>query len=345
MWQKLHCLWCGRYSALHRPALPHSEGLAIERPRHIRFAFTLVELLVVIGIIAVLVAIILPAMGNVRRQARVTQCASKLQNIGKACLSHASSRDGYLPLIGRVVANPGTNRNDYPSGLEDPGGLHFTYAAVPGGSINTNPVPFPAALATYLGAPKLARDDWNVLDQALNQKDGVWERFMCPDINSLEKGNFSTNPADANVVGQGTMMVCMIGNEVESAWSSNSDYAPNEGVFGYHYNPAFRKSRFGGKMTMIRHPEKVVLFTDAQPRKDASDPIFSIGWLVWTPALNSTGAVTLGDAFAGNGKADSLQNFDTLRHGKKINVVFADGHVETFPIEKNALDQAYLMAP
>jgi prepilin-type N-terminal cleavage/methylation domain-containing protein/prepilin-type processing-associated H-X9-DG protein len=61
-------------------------------------AFTLVELLVVIGIIAVLVGILLPVMGKAREQARRTACLSNLRQIHAIFNMYAIENRDHVPL-------------------------------------------------------------------------------------------------------------------------------------------------------------------------------------------------------------------------------------------------------
>ncbi|MEL7240116.1 MAG: prepilin-type N-terminal cleavage/methylation domain-containing protein, partial [Planctomycetota bacterium] len=69
-----------------RPSTAHHPG-----------GFTLVELIVVIGIIALLLAILLPALSMARGKGVGLQCAANLRELGRAVIFYQDDNAGYVP--------------------------------------------------------------------------------------------------------------------------------------------------------------------------------------------------------------------------------------------------------
>ena len=69
-----------------------------------RRAFSLVELMTVVAIIALLISILLPALSRAREMGRRTVCLANLRSIAQGCITYAAGNDGHFPAWNQTVA-------------------------------------------------------------------------------------------------------------------------------------------------------------------------------------------------------------------------------------------------
>jgi prepilin-type N-terminal cleavage/methylation domain-containing protein len=107
--------------------MPHEISSSSIRRTSTRAGFTLVELLVVIGIIAVLISVLLPTLSRARESAKRTQCLSNLRQIAVFLNMYANQYNQQVPIgySGGAGGKVGEGNNYYltrnsGSGTPDP---------------------------------------------------------------------------------------------------------------------------------------------------------------------------------------------------------------------------------
>lgn len=113
-------------------SLPPAQRPAGNRNSQRAAGFTLVELLVVIGIIAVLIGMLLPALSRARQQANATACLSNLKQMGLELQIYSQNNGGWLFPMGRGANLPPSERwpakvfkMKYPDDLSDTNVEHW----------------------------------------------------------------------------------------------------------------------------------------------------------------------------------------------------------------------------
>lgn len=274
----------------------------IRRPAR---AFTLVELLVVIGIVALLIAILLPSLASARRSANGLRCRANLRTLGQALLLHANDHKGCLPLAGNIV--PGTTLlgRDDPASLGDPSAQRYTYYHNDPTTVCVTALP--AALAPYLGARRIRDDTWQHVDADIQAPGPVQDAFVCPcDQCTIDRTYGSQRWI--NNYGSATFL---------EGWSS---YGVNAEIFAWTDNGlggTTGHSRLRGRLAAVPHPADTMLMCDTYQAIE-----------IWVLGPN----LSLGDVYLGTGGTVGHGVFDLQRHRGGINLLYADGHVDSASI-------------
>jgi prepilin-type processing-associated H-X9-DG protein/prepilin-type N-terminal cleavage/methylation domain-containing protein len=297
-------------------------------------AFTLVELLVVIGIIAVLIAILMPALSTARRSALITQCLAVQRQIGTAAQMHVSAHRGYYPVAGNFS---GINDAD-PQSLQDANKQKYTYVFVT--DINGAPwskqtvVPWHASLAVYMGKPQavLGQNNVDFLEDQIGIRDYL-KYFLCP--------AHTSRSVDAESA--------VIYSTERILWSVSQSYVVNEAVFGI--NDA--RGRLRGQAAKVRDPSRTLMLMDGKGAQTMSTPYFYVTITNATYLGNTVQGKRINSFPLSEGLAPTTtppivrtkENFDKLRHKGRMNILFMDGHAETRRVEPGDLNDVYLLPP
>ena len=193
-------------------------------------AFTLIELLVVISIIALLIAILLPALGAARRSARSMQCASNQRQMAIATMSFEADHHGYIPIAGKIWD---TTPDQIPQMKYDRQGRGL---------------PLPAVLADYMS---LGFDISTKIKVEQQQQDlDRMKPFLCPLQNEIPNNAKYLEIVAINYDGPRSLV----------------SFGFNEALFGKHA----ANTRLAGKISRVSDASSTVVFGDAKPRDASS---------------------------------------------------------------------------
>jgi prepilin-type N-terminal cleavage/methylation domain-containing protein/prepilin-type processing-associated H-X9-DG protein len=153
--------------------------------RTARRAFTLVELLVVIGIIALLISLLLPALNKARESANSVACMANLRSIGQAMQMYVGEHKGAIP------GSPLTTARHFYNAANT--GMVVTVGNVPPGPIQQTDYIHPLATMMKLRIDGDDNTDSTIRYQAYRDM----QQFLCPTDRGVLSTPFGTPDAGA----------------------------------------------------------------------------------------------------------------------------------------------------
>lgn len=312
--------------------------------------FTLVELLVVIGIIALLISILLPVLGRARESANNVKCLSNLRSIGQSVALMSTQRKGYIQTVS----------DDRVAKAVDPQRSKFIYRPAPAGDPNIQYlVDYASAFLTMM---------YNNNRQSSTFQDSRRTQvkvFECPSdtwtlSTDSQRGYRLFNNVTADLTDTEFFPISYGINADITVVSTDNPNTPTADIQSYFGqwsgwigvvggpspyvggNPKLGQS-MSGKITEVYRPSEVILMADWGVRPwtggttnplDASDMLY-----ITSNYMTSASGIQPGElgTFDGALKASWLSNkIPWKRHNGKanadgtkggwINVLFADGH-------------------
>jgi len=332
----------------------------MKRPNRTR-AFTLVELLVVIGIIALLISILLPALGKAQKAARTVQCLANLRSIGQMMNLYASQNKGYMAggatssSSGLFLPNRagGTGHAVFP-GVTNSGGVVVE-------SLPVSTDDFITPLTTVAGTKLLTLQSTSYI--ARFQEMVSLKQFQCPNyIGAVSTffGSVDAGTVNAPSYNTATLMLMTGGTPTPGTTAeSRLGVTSNWPVICPGYVPQIGKVRNAGNKIYCADGAK---FSTATAPPDYNLTIWpqassTYGWPGnWSdfgPWTQQTSSYNRQNAVGNAGGAAYDIRILAYRHGKvtpgasansgmAMNAVFCDAHAETLS-EMESADPSHWM--